>query len=346
MRKQLLSAAGLLILLAACNQTTTAVAERSHILASGSSTVYPFTRAVAERFHDSNPQLAAPVVESTGTGVGIGLFCAGTGGNHPDIVDASRRMRPSELQQCRANGINNITELQIGSDGLAFVQSPAGPGIRLTRRELYEALAATPYGEPNSKRRWNEINPSLPDIPILFYGPPAADGTRDSLAELILIPGCESNAEMRQLREQDERRFHQLCTTIRSDGVYVESGEDDERTAVQLIVNPGAIGIFGFGYLERGGARLRGLAIDGIAPSVETIASGRYAGARPLFIYVKADQADRVPGLRAFVADYARAIGPGGYLAQSGLIPAPDPVRAQTAQAATALTPLDPRALR
>lgn len=345
MTKHLVPALLSAVLIAACNQAAQ-VEERSHILASGSSTVYPFTKAVAERFHAANGQFPAPVIASTGTGAGFRLFCAGVGGRNPDLVNASRRIHPEEMAQCRAHGIANVTELQIGMDGIAFVQSPVAPPIRLTRRELYEALAATPYGEPNTKRRWREINPALPDIPILVYGPPEGDGTRDSFVEMIMVPGCESNAEMRRLREADEARFNRVCGTIRGDGVYAASGEDDQRTVMQLIVNPGAIGIFGYSYLESEGDRLRGIPLDGVVPSGETIASGRYAGARPLFVYVKADQADRVGGLRLFLAEYARAIAPGSYLAQHGLIPAPEPVRTQTAQAAASLTPLNAGSLR
>lgn len=333
------------IMLAACNQAAQ-VQERTHILAAGSSTVYPFTSAVAERFHAANGQFPAPVIQATGTGPGFSAFCAGVGGTHPDVVNASRRIRPAEMAECRAHGVANITELMIGMDGIVLVQSPAAPPIRLSRRQLYEALAANPYGEPNTRRKWRELDSSLPDIPILVYGPPAGDGTRDSFVEMVMIPGCESNAAMRRLRESDEARFNQVCTTIRGDGAYAASGEDDQRTATQLIVNPGAIGIFGYSYLEHEGDRLRGIALDGVAPSAATITSGRYAGARPLFVYVKADQADRVPGLRQFVAEYARAIGPGSYLAQHGLVPATEPARAQTAQAAAALTPLDAGSLR
>lgn len=348
MRTHLFPALALLVapLLAACGGTPAQVEARSHILAAGSSTVYPFTKAVADRFHAANGQFPAPIVESTGTGPGFTAFCAGVGGRNPDIVSASRRIRPDELAVCRAHGVNNVTELQIGIDGVAFVQSPAAPPIRLTRREIYEALAANPYGQPNTRRKWREINPALPDIPILVYGPPEGDGTRESFVEMVMIPGCESNAEMRALRTQDERRFTQVCGAIRSDGAYMASGNDDERTATALIVNPGAIGIFGYSHLAEEGDRLRGITLDGVAPTAETITSGRYAGARPLFVYVKADQADQVGGLRPFLAEYARAIGPGGYLAQHGLIPAPDAVRAQTAQAASSLTPLNPATLK
>lgn len=344
MKKRFLAAASLLFLVIACDQSAR-VEERQHILIAGSSTVFPFSEAVAAQFHSRHATLAAPVVQSTGTGPGFQQFCSGIGGASPDVVDASRRIHPTEVAACRAHGITNITELQIGADGLAFVQSPVAPPIRLTRRQIYEALAANPYGQPNRKHRWKEIDPSLPDIPILVYGPPVGDGTRDSLVEMILEPGCETNADMRRLKTQDERRFHQICGTIRTDGPYAASGEDDQQTSVRLIVNPGAIGIFGYSYLEQQGTQLRGIAIDDIAPSAETIATGHYPGSRPLFIYVKADQAARVPGLRAFLGEYAAAIAPGGYLSQRGLIPATGAVRAQTAQAATALTPLNPATL-
>lgn len=335
---------GLLCLLSACSQNAR-VEERHHILVAGSSTVFPFTQAVAAQFHSRYSTLAEPVVQSTGTGPGFRQFCAGVGGASPDIVGASRRIHPAELAACSAHGVTNVTELQIGVDGLAFVQSPAAPPVRLTRRQIYEALAATPYGQPNGRHRWKEIDPSLPDIPILVYGPPVGDGTRDSLVEMIMEPGCEQNAEMRRLKTEDEHRFHQICGAIRTDGAYAAGGEDDQQTAVRLIVNPGAIGVFGYSYLEQQGAQLRGIAIDGVAPSAETITAGTYPGARPLFIYVKADQAGRVPGLRAFLGEYANAIAPGGYLAQRGLVPATGAVRQQTAQAASALTPLNPSTL-
>lgn len=340
MKKHVLAASGLLCLLTACNQNAR-VEERQHILIAGSSTVFPFSQAVAAQFHSHHAALADPVVQSTGTGAGFQQFCAGVGGASPDVVDASRRIHPAEMAACRAHGITNITELEIGVDGIAFVQSPVAPPIRLTRRQIYEAIAANPYGQPNTRHRWKAVDPSLPDIPILVYGPPAGDGTRDSLIEMIMEPGCETNAAMRRLKSEDERRFHQVCGTIRTDGPYAASGEDDQQTSVRLIVNPGAIGIFGYSYLEQQGAQLRGIAIEGVMPSADTIATGRYAGARPLFIYVKADQAGRVPGLRAFLGEYANAIAPGGYLSQRGLIPATGAVRAQTAQAASALTPLN-----
>ena len=238
-------------------------------------------RRSAQQFHSRNGQFPAPVVRSTGTGSGLEEFCAGTGGTHPDVVGASRRMRADEMQQCRAHGIANVAELQIGVDGVAFAQSPTAPPIRLTRRQAYEALAATPYGEPRPRRSWKEVNPAFRDFPILFYGPPAEDGTRDLLVEMIMLPGCESNPEMRRLRQQNEAEFTRICSTIRGDAAYAASGEDDERTATQLIVNPGAIGIFGYGYLEREGDRLRGIAFGWRRAECGDDPSGRYEGARP-----------------------------------------------------------------
>lgn len=347
MKKQLLAVLGFLCALSGCGQSSATVEEqRAHILAAGSSTVFPFTSAVAEEFRRKNAQMAAPVIQSTGTGAGFEAFCGGLGSRHPDLVDASRRIHPEELERCRQNGVLSVTELQIGVDGVAIAQSPAAPPMRLTRIELYEALAANPYGQPNQKTRWNQINPAFPDLPILVYGPPATSGTRESLAELLLIGGCQSHAGVRALRERDEDGFRRVCTEIRTDGAYQESGEDDERMVTQLVVNPGAIGIFGYGAIERAGDRLRAVPIDGVTPDAQTIASGRYAGARPLFIYVKGDRVDRVPGLRAFLNEYVEAIGPDGYLARRGLVPADQQIRRRTAESATRLIPLTPAALR
>jgi phosphate transport system substrate-binding protein len=333
------------LLLAACGGSAPEAAPRTNILVAGSSTVYPFTKAVAERFHAANARLPAPDVQSTGTGAGLEAFCAGNGGASPDIVGASRRISRAELQRCRANGITNVTELQIGIDGVVIVNSPAGPPVALSRREIYEAIAATPYGQPNRRTRWNQVNPSLPDIPILVYGPPERDGTRDSLVETILVPGCETNAEMRRLKESDARRHNQICTTIRNDGVYVASGEDDEHTATMLIVNPGGLGIFGYSYLEQRGERLRGIAIDGVAPSAATIAAGTYPASRPLYLYVKSALVPQMQGLRGFLDSYLQAVAPGGYLAQAGFVPAPEEVRTRTAEAARTLPPLNVSAL-
>ena len=345
MTKRLWGVAGLLILATACTQREAEVGERKHILIAGSSTVFPFTEAVAKQFHAKNGQLPMPVVQSTGTGPGIAAFCGGVGAPYPDIVDASRRMRGSELKACAAHGVTGVSELQIGIDGVAFVQSPTAPPVKLSRKQIYAALAATPFGKPQTHKKWREIEPALPDIPILVFGPPPGDGTRDALAELILKPGCRQDPAMAAMEKQDPKKFESICTAVRTDGPYQVTGEDDEKTTVQLIVNPGAIGIFGYSYLEEKGDRLRGIAIDGVAPAAAAIASGKYAGSRPLFIYVKAGRAEAVPGLKAFLAEYAAAIGPGGYLDHRGLVVAPEAVRARTTELASTLAPVDAASL-
>lgn len=343
----LLPLAGLAVLLASCSPSAANVDNpRANILVAGSSTVFPFTRAVADKWQAAHKELPAPVVQSTGTGAGIEAFCAGMGKDSPDLVDASRRMTAAEMQRCRENGVNVITELQIGADGLVVAQSPAAPPITLTRIALYEALAAAPYGQANTRRSWKDVDPSLPDIPILVYGPPASSGTRDSLKELIMIGGCQTDASMRALRDQDPAGYERLCTEIRGDGAYVEQGEDDKRIATMLVVNPGAIGIFGYSFLKAQQGKLRAISIDGIEPDEETIASARYPGARPLYVYVKAVNVENVPGLRDFLDEYVGAIGPGGYLAKGGLVPAPERVRIETAEAAARLKPVNAAALR
>jgi len=335
MNKQLLWTAGA-ILLAACGNRGAEVANRNHILAVGSSTVYPFTKAVAEQFARSHVQIPAAVVQSTGTGSGIIAFCGGVGPRFPDIADASRRMRPDEYRTCQSHGVVNIAELQIGSDGIAFVQSPAARPIKLTSRQVYEALAAMPYGKPNATRRWKDVDPSLPDLPILVYGPPAGDGTHDSLEQLILQPACLKDPRVAGL---EPARATQICTTVRTDAAYVASGENDENTTLKMIVNPGAIGIVGYSFLDRNKDKLRGIPIDSVIPSETTIASGKYPGSRPLFLYVKKDQVGRIAGLDAFLGEYASAIAPGGYLERIGLVPAPKEVRDKTVQMASALRP-------
>src|SRR5688572_19195236 len=189
-------------------------ATRDSIRVVGSSTVYPFAKLVAENFSRSNAQFAAPIIESTGTGGGMNLFCAGIGANTPDITNASRRMKASEFADCQANGVTEITEIQIGYDGLAFASAQGGITMNLTPEIVYRALAARPYGEEQTAQTWRDVDPSLPDKPILVYGPPTTSGTRDSFEELVLIPGCETNAEMAALAESDEDRHEQLCTGL------------------------------------------------------------------------------------------------------------------------------------
>jgi len=327
--------------------STTADA-RSQMRAVGSSTVYPFSKLVAERVAQANPKLGTPIIESTGTGAGFKLFCAGVGARFPDISNASRRIKASEAKLCAANGVTQVTEIQIGLDGLAVATARSSAISGLTQRDIYLAIAKTPFGKPNSAKTWKDVNPKLPAIPIRVYGPPTTSGTRDSLHELILTPPCEANASMATLKKSDENKFKQICTGIRSDGAYVEAGENDNLIVQKLAANPNTIGFFGYSFLDENRSSLKGVAINGVDPSYETISNFKYPGSRPMFIYVKNAHAAAIPGIRAFVAELTKesAMGPRGYLAQHGLIASPAPVRAKSQQAARGLTPLNLASLK
>ncbi|KRB86009.1 phosphate ABC transporter substrate-binding protein [Sphingomonas sp. Root710] len=333
------------VILAGCNSGGgsggSSQAARTQIRAVGSSTVYPFTTAVAEQFVRKFPAFKAPVIESTGTGAGMKLFCAGVGAQHPDIESASRRIKASEAETCRKNGVDKIIELEIGIDGLALAESKAGPALKLTQQQVYEALAATPYGKPNTAKTWKDIDPSLPAIAIRVYGPPPTSGTRDSFNELIMDKGCNANAEMAALKKSDEARHKEVCTKVREDGAFVESGENDNLIVQKLIANPDAIGIFGYSFLEENAAKLRGVSLGGVEPTSATIADFSYPGARRMYVYVKQAHLNAIPGLKEFIAEYARGWEPGAYLSRRGLIPAPAETRAKSAAIAKDFTLLD-----
>ena len=324
--------------LAACGGSGSAT--RDSVRAVGSSTVYPFAKLVAENFARSNTDFASPIIESTGTGGGIQLFCSGVGADTPDIANASRRMKASEFQECQANGVTEITEIQVGLDGIAFASAQGGIDMNLTPEIVYRALAARPYGQQQTAKTWRDVDPSLPDQPILVYGPPSTSGTRDALKELILIPGCEANAEMEALKESNEEQHEQLCTELRSDGAYVDQGEQDNLIVQKIEGNPNAVGVFGYSYLEENLDKVQGLAMNGVEPTYENIASFRYPGARPLYIYVKNAHLDAIRGLREFVAEWAKSWGRDGPLAAIGLVANPDDVAARNTAAATGFTPL------
>ena len=313
---------------------------RDSVRAVGSSTVYPFAKLMAENFARSNTGFASPIIESTGTGGGIQLFCSGVGADTPDIANASRRMKASEFQECQANGVTEITEIQVGLDGIAFASAQGGIDMNLTPEIVYRALAARPYGQQQTTKTWRDVDPSLPDQPILVYGPPSTSGTRDALKELILIPGCEANAEMEALKESNEEQHEQLCTELRSDGAYVDQGEQDNLIVQKIEGNPNAVGVFGYSYLEENLDKVQGLAMNGVEPTYENIASFRYPGARPLYIYVKNAHLDAIRGLREFVAEWAKSWGRDGPLAAIGLVANPDDVAARNTAAATGFTPL------
>ena len=306
----------------------------------GSSTVYPFTRAVAENFARNNPEFGSPIVESTGTGGGMAMFCAGVGAEHPDVANASRRMKDTEFATCQENGVDQIIELQVGIDGLAVVESPEGAPMELTRAQIYEALAAEPYGEPQTAENWSDIDPSLPETPIRVYGPPTTSGTRDAFIELIMEVGCETNPAMAALEEEDEDRKDQVCTKIREDQAFIEAGENDNLIIQRVAQNPGYLGLLGYSFLEQNEGQVVGVSIDGVAPTYDSIASFEYPGARPLFVYIKGNHLQAIRGLNEFVAEYVSAWGPDGYLVEEGMIANPDDVRATNAAIAEAMTSL------
>ena len=316
-------------------------ASRDFVRAVGSSTLYPFATVVAESTAKS-AGIKSPVIESTGTGAGMKLFCAGVGAAHPDIENASRRMKASEYAECAKNGVDKVIEIQVGLDGIAFAEAQGGPGMTLTPVDVYKALAANPFGKPNTAKTWADVNPALPAIPILVYGPPSTSGTRDALAELILAKGCDTDPAMKALKKSDEGRHKEICNRIREDGAYVEAGENDNLIVQKLGANPDAIGVLGFSFLERNLDTIRDVPIDGVMATYQTISDFSYPASRPLFIYVKAQHVKAIRGLREFLDEYTseRAWGPGGYLQRRGLVPAPDGVRAENRVRAAELTPL------
>ncbi|MBK5263792.1 MAG: substrate-binding domain-containing protein [Alphaproteobacteria bacterium] len=323
-----------------------AAGARDQIRAVGSSTVFPFATAVAEQFVNNNPGMKSPIIESTGTGAGMKLFCAGVGAGHPDIEDASRRMKASEFEDCQKNGVTDIIEVQVGIDGIAFAESKKGPKFKLTPKQIYEALAANPYGKPNTAEKWSDVDSSLPGIAISVFGPPSTSGTRDAFSELVMEKGCKSDPAMEALKKTDEDKFKDICTKVREDGKYVDSGENDNLIVQKLGANPNAVGIFGYSFLEENQDSINGIPLNDIEPTYDTIASGNYPGARPLYIYVKKAHVTAIPGLKEYLAEFAGAWGTDGYLVKRGLIAAPDAVRAASADAVKNLTVLQASSLK
>jgi phosphate transport system substrate-binding protein len=321
---------------------------RTQMRAVGSSTVYPFAKIVSERIARANPRLGTPIIESTGTGAGMKLFCAGVGERFPDVENASRRMKASEAKLCQQNGVSAVTEIQVGIDGISFATAKNSPLSNLTQRDIYLALAKTPYGKPNRTKTWKDVNGSLPAIPIRIYGPPPTSGTRDALGELLMTPPCEANASMAALKKSDENKFKAICTGVREDGAYIQAGENDNLIVQKIEQNPGTVGIFGYSYLEENQDKLKGIALNGVSPTYDTISSFKYPGARPLFIYIKNAHANAIPAVKAYAAEFTKesAFGPNGYLRQAGMIAAPNNVRAHIQQSARALSPLNLASLK
>jgi phosphate transport system substrate-binding protein len=321
---------------------------RRNIRIVGSSTVYPFTKAVAERFARSNPGVPAPIVESTGTGAGMKLFCAGVGAQHPDIENASRRIKLSEFKTCAANGVSQITEIQVGLDGLSLATAKATTLNNISVRDLYMAIAKAPFGKPNTAKTWKDVNASLPALPIRVYGPPTTSGTRSSLEDLLMEPNCASIPQFAALKKTDEAKYNSICKGIRDDGAYINAGENDNLIVQKLEANPGTVGLFGYSYLEENASRLKGISLNGVAPSYATISSFKYPGARGLFIYVKNAHTNAIPGIRQFIAEYVKEStwGPKGYLTQYGLIASPDAVRGRSLRMGMSLTAMNTAGLK
>ncbi len=296
---------------------------RNSVHAVGSSTVYPFAKVVAENFSRSNADFSSPLIESTGTGNGIQLFCSGIGPNTPDMANASRRMKLSELEACAANGVDEIVELEVGLDGIAFASAKGGIMLNLSPKTVYEALAANPYGKPQTAKNWADVDPALPAEPIIVYGPPSTSGTRDALKELVLEAGCVANPAMAALKKSDEDKFKQICTEVRSDGGYVDQGEQDNLIVQKITGNPRTVGIFGFSYLEENADRVQGLPMNGVAPTYDNIASFAYPGARPLYVYVKKAHMRAIPGLASFMQEWATSWAKDGPLAKIGMVAMP-----------------------
>jgi len=334
-RSHMAFAALSLLALSACGDTAGGGGSRESIRAVGSSTVFPFAKLVSESFVRSNPEFPSPIIEATGSGGGIQLFCSGVGADKPDMANASRRMKTSEFETCQQNGVTEITELQVGLDGIAFASAQGGITMNLTPKIVYEALAANPYGEEQTNRTWSDVDPSLPNEPILVYGPPSTSGTRDALAELVLEVGCDENPEMEALKDRDEDQHARICTEVRSDGAYVDQGEQDNLIVQKIENNPRAVGVFGYSYLEENADKVQGLSMNGVEPTYENISSFAYPGARPLYVYVKNAHLDAIPGLRAYLAEWGKMWSRGGPLADIGLVASPDDVMARNTQALT-----------
>ena len=324
-----------------------AQANRDYIYVVGSSTVYPFSTVVAERFGRST-EFKTPKVESTGSGGGLKLFCDGVGVDHPDITNASRAIKQSEVDTCAANGVTDIVEVKIGYDGIVIANAINGTTVDLSRADIFLALAKNVPGDAdgelieNPYRTWADVNPELPDVRIEVLGPPPTSGTRDAFVELAMEGGCKTVPWIKALKSTDGEGYKTVCHTIREDGAFVEAGENDNLIVQKLEANPDAFGIFGFSFLDQNSEKVKGAMVDGVEPTFDAIADGDYPVSRPLYFYVKKAHVDVIPGLRGFLREFTseRAWGDEGYLSDRGLIPMPEEERGQIAASVRNLTPL------
>jgi phosphate transport system substrate-binding protein len=331
-RKTVLLVAALVFVCVSSTGVVNAQSARDYISIVGSSTVYPFATVVAEQFGKTT-RYKTPKIESTGSGGGLKLFCAGVGVEHPDITNASRRIKQSEFEKCRQNGVSEIVEVKIGYDGIVLANSKKAKPMKLTRKDIFLALAKNvpdPKGGervvPNSYRTWKDVNPSLPDIKIEVLGPPPTSGTRDAFVELVMEEAASSYP---WIKAMDKKAFREIAHTIREDGAYIEAGENDNLIVQKLDANPKAFGIFGFSFLDQNTDKIQGSFVDGVQPTFEAIASGEYPVSRPLFFYVKKAHIGVIPGMEGYLTEFTseKTWGPDGYLADKGLIPMPDAER-------------------
>ena len=305
--------------------SATAAAARDEIRIVGSSTVFPYTQAVAEQF-SNNTGAPSPIVESTGTGGGMQIFCGGIGEQHPDITGASRAMKASEFELCQTNGVTDVSEALIGFDGLSLAISRSNDfGWDLSLAETYLALAAQVPVDgawaDNPYTTWDQINPNLPAIEILAYGPPPTSGTRDAFVELAMWAGCEELAYVKD-GGFDGDWVEENCSRMRTDGPFVEAGENDNLIVQRLEADPNALGMFGYSFLYENLDKLKGVMINGVDPSTETIADKSYPVSRPLYFYVKNAHRGVIPNLNEFIEEYMSddALEAGGYLSERGLV--------------------------
>ncbi len=336
------------IAVAATSALSTAAFARDQIRAVGSSTVYPFTTAVAEQFGKAGGG-KTPVVESTGTGGGFKLFCSGVGEATPDIANASRPMKKAEFEDCQKNGVKDIVEIKFGLDGIVIANSKNGPELNLTQEELFLSLAKEIHDEnlnsiPNPHKTWQSVDPLLPDIKIEVLGPPPTSGTRDAFLELIMEKGAKGFGALREMKDADEKNgtknYEKVWKSLREDGAYIDAGENDNLIVQKIEANPNAVGVFGFSFLEENKAKIKSILVGGIPATYEAIANGTYPGSRALFIYVKKAHVGVIPGLKELLAEYVspKTIGEDGYLVSKGLIALPKEDIEKTAKMATELT--------
>ena len=300
---------------------------RDQIKIVGSSTVYPFATTVAENFGRST-LFKTPIVESTGSGGGLKLFCSGLGDNHPDITNASRRIKASEVERCAENGIDDIVEVKVGYDGIVMANSRKSNQMNLSLKDVFLALAKdVPDGsgglKPNNYETWKDVNPNLINNKIEVMGPPPTSGTRDAFVELAMEGGCKTFDWIKALKKTDKQAYKSLCHTIREDEHFIEAGENDNLIVQKLNANPNALGIFGFSFLEQNADSVQGSKINAMPPTFDNIAEGSYPVSRSLYFYVKKDNVNKVPGINEYLVEFMseRASGPDGYLAEKGLIP-------------------------